>query len=128
MFCLGGFCPRTVCNGDQLFDFSVPELVWSQSMFSTEQEVLQNCASFTLCCSAGPAVGECSAVMGLTSCILCVNTGLRRPMFWKPLYLLSTPDGLAATNYSEALSEPLISSFISSKPRQHSIVFHNVLV
>ena len=29
---------------------------------------------------------------------------------------------------SEALSELLISSFISLKPRQHSIVFHNVLV
>ena len=28
-----------------------------------------------------------------------VNTGLRRPMFWKPLYLLSTPDGLTTTNY-----------------------------
>ena len=28
-----------------------------------------------------------------------VNTGLGRPMFWKPLCLLSTPEGLAATNY-----------------------------
>ena len=28
-----------------------------------------------------------------------VNTGLGRPMFWKPLCLLSTPDGLATTNY-----------------------------
>ena len=42
-------------------------------------------------------------------CVLCigilsaefsaVNTGLGRPMFWKPLCLLSTPEGLAATNY-----------------------------
>ena len=28
-----------------------------------------------------------------------VNTGLGRPMFWKPLRLLSTPEGLASTNY-----------------------------
>ena len=27
-----------------------------------------------------------------------VNTGLGRPMFWKPLCLLSTPEGLATTN------------------------------
>ena len=74
-----------------------------------------------------------------------VNTGLGRSMFWKRLSLLNTPEGMATTNYqsftpkvahsvksnpkvSEALSELLISSFISSKPRQHSVVFHNVLV
>ena len=28
-----------------------------------------------------------------------VNTGLGRPMFWKPLCLLSTLEGLATTNY-----------------------------
>ena len=28
-----------------------------------------------------------------------VITGLGRSMFWKPLCLLSTPDGLATTNY-----------------------------
>ena len=28
-----------------------------------------------------------------------VNTGLHRPMFWKPLCLLSTPEGLASINY-----------------------------
>ena len=28
-----------------------------------------------------------------------VNTGLARPMFWKPLCLLSTPEGLATTKY-----------------------------
>ena len=58
--------------------------------------------SFTLCSSAGLTVGECSAVMGLTPCMLCVqiycvlclfdylsakfstvNTGLSRAMFWK---------------------------------------------
>ena len=27
-----------------------------------------------------------------------VNTGSARPMFWKPLCLLSTPEGLATTN------------------------------
>ena len=77
-------------------------------MFSADPEVLQNCAGFTLCSSAGLAVRDCSALMGLTPCILCVqitvcccigllsvefltvNTGLGRPMFWKPLRLLST--------------------------------------
>ena len=108
-------CRKTaVCNGDQLVDFSVPELVQSQSTFRTDPEVLQNCTGFTLCSSAGRAVGECSAVMGLTHCMLCVqiysvlrvsaefstvNTGFGRPMFWKPLCLLSTPEGLATTNY-----------------------------
>ena len=54
-------CRKTaVCNGDQLLDFSVPELVWSQSTFSTDPEVLQNCAGFTLCSSVDLAVGECS--------------------------------------------------------------------
>ena len=80
--------------------FSVRELVRSQSTFSTDLEVLQNCAGFTLCSSEGLAAGECSAVMGLTPCMLCVqillcitcvgllpaefstvNTGLGRPMF-----------------------------------------------
>ena len=28
-----------------------------------------------------------------------VNTGLGRPMFWIPLDLLSTPKGLATTDY-----------------------------
>ena len=28
-----------------------------------------------------------------------VNTGLGKPMFWKPLCLLSAPEGLATTNY-----------------------------
>ena len=96
-------CRKTaVCIGDKLLDFSVPELVWSQSTFSTDPEVLQNCVGFTLCNSAGLAVGECSALMGLTPCMLCVqiycvlcvldylsaeystvNTGSGRPMFWK---------------------------------------------
>ena len=34
---------------------------------------LQNCAGFTLCSSAGLAVGECSTVMGLTPSMLCVQ-------------------------------------------------------
>ena len=67
-------CRKTaVCIGAQLPDFSAPELVRSQSAFSTYPEVLQNCAGFTLCSSAGLAVGECSAAMGLTPCILCVQ-------------------------------------------------------
>ena len=113
------YCCRetAVCNGDQLLDFSVLELVLSQSTFSTDPEVLQNCASFTLFSSAGLAVSHCSAVMGLTPCMLCVqiycvvcigllsaefstvNTGLGRPMFWKPLFLLSRPEGLATITY-----------------------------
>ena len=67
-------CRKTaVCNGNQLLDFSVLELVRSQSMFSTDPEVLQNCAGFTLCSSVGLAVGECSAVMDLAPCMLCVQ-------------------------------------------------------
>ena len=68
-------CRKTaVCNGDQLLDFSVPELVRSQSTFSTDPEVLQNCAGFTLCSPAGLAVGECSVVMGLQIyCVLRVS-------------------------------------------------------
>ena len=56
-----------------LLDFSVSELVRSQSTFSTDSGVLQNRAGFTLCSSAGLAVRECSAVMGLTLCMLCVQ-------------------------------------------------------
>ena len=95
-------CKTAVCVGDQLLEFCVSELVRSQSTFSTDPEVLQNCAGFTLCSSAGLAVVQCSAVMGLIPCmfyvqihcVLCVldylaaefstmNTGLVRPMFWK---------------------------------------------
>ena len=54
-------------------DFSVPELVRSQSTFSTDPEVLHNYTGFTLCSSAGLAVGDCSAVMGVTPCMLCVQ-------------------------------------------------------
>ena len=94
-------CRKTaICNGDQLLDFSVQELVLSQSTFSTDREVLQNCSGFTLCSSSGLAVGQCSAVIGLTTihavctdllCVVCiglisaelstVNTGLGGPMF-----------------------------------------------
>ena len=62
-----------VCDGDQLLDFSAPELGRSQSTFSIDPKVLQNCASFTLCSSAGLAVSDCAAVMGLTPCMLCVQ-------------------------------------------------------
>ena len=42
--------------------------------------------SFTVCC----------VCIGLLSAeFLAVNTGLGRPMFWKPLCLLSAPEGLA---------------------------------
>ena len=104
--------------GINLLDFSVPELVGSQSTFSTDPEALQNCAGFTLCSSAGLAVGDCAAVLGFTLsdvvctdllCVVCigllyaefstVNTGLGRPMFWTPMCLLSTPEGLVTTNY-----------------------------
>ena len=101
-----------VCIGDQLLDFSLPELVRSQSTFSNDQKSFR-IAQVSL--SAGLAVGKCSAVMGSIPCILwvhiycvvcigllsaefsSVNTGLGRPMFWKPMCLLSTPEGLAAT-------------------------------
>ena len=62
-----------VCDGDQLLDFSVPELVRSQPTFSTDPEVLQNCAGFPLCSLAGLAVGDSAAVMGLTPCMLLVQ-------------------------------------------------------
>ena len=42
----------------------------------------------------------CVVCIGLLSVeFLTVNTGLGRPMLWKPLCLLSTPEGLATTNY-----------------------------
>ena len=42
----------------------------------------------------------CVACIGLLSAeFSTVNTGLGRPMFWKPLCLLSTPEGLATANY-----------------------------
>ena len=42
----------------------------------------------------------CAVCIGLSSAdILTMNTGLGRPMFSKPLCLLSTADGLATTDY-----------------------------
>ena len=42
----------------------------------------------------------CVVCIGLLSAeFSTVNTGLGRPMFWKPLCLLSTPEGLATINY-----------------------------
>ena len=87
---------------DQLLDFSVPELVLSQSTFSTDREVLQNCAGFTLCSLAGLSTRRMFCSNGFDTmhvvcidllCILCiellsaefstVNTGLGKPMLWK---------------------------------------------
>ena len=42
----------------------------------------------------------CAVCIGLlTAELSTVNTGLGRPMFWKPLCLLNTPEVLATTNY-----------------------------
>ena len=42
----------------------------------------------------------CVVCIGLLSAeFSTVNTGLGRPMFWKPLCLLNTSEGLARTNY-----------------------------
>ena len=43
---------------------------------------------------------QCIVCIGLLAAeFSTVNTGLGRPMFWKPLCLLSAYEGLAATNY-----------------------------
>ena len=42
----------------------------------------------------------CVSCTGLSSAeFSTVNTGLGRPMFWRPLCLLPAPEGLAITNY-----------------------------
>ena len=42
----------------------------------------------------------CVVCIGLLSAeFLTVNTGLGGPMFWKSLCVVSTPEGLASTNY-----------------------------
>ena len=42
----------------------------------------------------------CVVCIGLLSAeFSAVNTGLGRPMFWKPLCLLNNPESLASTNY-----------------------------
>ena len=42
----------------------------------------------------------CAVCIGLLSTEFSIMSKLLgRPMFWKPLYLLSTPEGLATTNY-----------------------------
>ena len=107
-----------VCNGDQLLDFSVPELVRSQSTFSTDPEVLQNCAYFTFVQFSGSSSRRMLCRNGFDTmhavctdllCVVCigllsaefstVNLGLSRPMFWKLLCLLSIPEGLATIKY-----------------------------
>ena len=117
-------CRKTAVSiWDQVLNFSIQELVRSQSTSSTDPEVLQNWTAFIQFCSlcAAQQVKQSAnfvhAVLGLTPsmmctyklCVVCigllsadfstVNTGLGRPMFWKPLCLLSTPEGLATTNY-----------------------------
>ena len=141
-------CRKTaVCIGDQLLDFSLPELVRSQSTFITDPEVLQNCTSFTLWMSAGLAVGEFSAVMGLTPCMLCVHINCMLCVlgYYLMISQLWIQDwvGLCSGNHCicwvlldyyidnpkvahSVKNWPNISSFKSSKPRQHSIVFRNV--
>ena len=95
-----------------MLDFSVPEFVRSQSTFSTDPEVLQNWAGFTisgsscqrLCCSDG--FNTMHVVCTDLLCVVCIgllsaefSTGSGRPLFVKPLFLLSTPEGLATTDY-----------------------------
>ena len=87
-------CLKTaVCIGDQLLEFSVPELVRSQSTFSTDTEVLQNCTGFTLCSSAGcnNEFDNMHVVCTYQLCVACIgllsadfstlNTGPDRHMF-----------------------------------------------
>ena len=118
MFNIDAVVRQQFVGGVNCSIFNVPELVRSQSTFSTDPEVLQNCAGFTLCSSAGLAVCECSAVIGFDTmhvvctdlpCVVCiglsfaefstVNTRLGRPLFWKPLCLLSSSEALATINY-----------------------------
>ena len=110
-------CRKTVvCNGDQLLDFSVPELVRSQSTFSTDPEVASELHRFHIVQVSGSSSWRmfcrfdtmhvvctdslCVACIGLLSAeFSTVNTALRRAMFWKTLCLLSTPEDVATTNY-----------------------------
>ena len=85
-----------------MLDFSLPELDRSQSTFSTDPEVLQNCAGFTLRKISGSSKWRmfCSnrfdimhvvctdllsvVCIGLLSAeFSTVNTGLGRLIFWK---------------------------------------------
>ena len=55
-----------------------------------------------LCCRDGFQTMHvvCVVCIGLLSAeVSTVNTGLGRPMFWKPLCLLSAPEGLSTINY-----------------------------
>ena len=92
----GSYCCRktAVCIGDQLLDFSVPELGQIQSAFSINPEVLQNSAGFILCSSAGLSTRRMLCSNGFeTMHVVCIGllaaefstatTGLGRPMFWK---------------------------------------------
>ena len=59
-----------------------------------------NCSMFLYSSGANRRLDLlCVVCIGLlTAEFSTVNTELGRPMFWKPLCLLSTPEGLATTN------------------------------
>ena len=86
-----------------MLDFSVPELVRSRSAFSTDPELLQNCADSHIVQFSGSSSRQMFCSNGFNTmhvvctdlvCVVCigllsaefsaVNTGLDRPMFWKP--------------------------------------------
>ena len=68
---------------------------------------LSRSSSRRMCCSVG--FHTMHVVCTDLLCVVCigllyaefstVNTGLGRPMFWKPLCLLSVPEVLVTTNY-----------------------------
>ena len=116
MYC----CRKTsVCIGDQLLlDFSVLELVRSESAFRTDPDCpselrrlhivqFRGSSSPRMFCSNGFDTMHvmctdllCVVCSGLLSAeFSTVNIGLGRPMFWKPLCLLSGHEGLATTDY-----------------------------
>ena len=103
-------CRKTaVRDEDQLLDFSVPELVRRQSVFGSPSELrkfhvvqFSKSTSRRMFCSNGFDIMHVVCIGLLSAEFSAVNTGLGRPMFWKPLCLLITPEGLATTNYQLA--------------------------
>ena len=63
----------------------------SQRMFCSDEFVTMHVVCTDLLCVV------CIGLLSVEFSTL--NTGLGRPMFWKPLCLLSTPEGLATTSY-----------------------------
>ena len=59
------------CNGDQLFNFSVPELLQSQLALTRKSFRIAQVSH----CVVQPVQqwAECSAVIGLAPCMLCVQ-------------------------------------------------------